>query len=799
VTTKFYIGWCILLSLACFAIESRASELKPYADFSQNKSRLEGYFTLLIDDETGSVYLDLPPDPQTFIYQSSLPWGLGSNDIGLDRGQQGNTRLVRFERIGRKVMLRQLNTAYRASGDSRAEMDSVEQAFASSIIWGFDVVVQDDVHTVIDYTPFLLSDIHGVTRRLKELKEGDYTLDLTRSAAYFARTRNFPKNTELEASVTFTAKKAGQQISTVAPDPHAVTVHMHHSLIELPDGDYSPREFHPGSGFWARGYLDYSVPLDQEMMQRRIGRHRLKKKSPHLGVSEPVTPIVYYLDPGVPEPVRSALLEGARWWNKAFSAAGFIDGFQVKMLPEDADPMDVRYNVIQWVHRSTRGWSYGRSVVDPRTGEIIKGHVTLGSLRARQDLRIAQGLLSSLDDKADEMQAMALARIRQLSAHEVGHTLGLAHNYAASVRNRSSVMDYPHPRIKLDGEGKIDLSDAYAVGIGDWDKVAIAYGYSEVQASEENTRLAAILQEATARGLKFIADADARPSGSAHADAHLWDSGDDIIDAFHNLVRIRAKALANMGVHTIPKGTPYSELAEILVPIYYLHRYQLEAVVKLIGGVNYRYELRDVHSPDGVQAVLSETQAAALQSILETISADFLSTPDHLLQLITPKPIGYTRNRESPPSRTLPLYDSVTVAEAAVEETLRLLLDPARLARLVQQHAVDNNIKGTQSLLESLLAASIAQQLTPDLRGEIQKRTNLLVAEHLLNLVYGKGVPEVKAIALSSLVELKKSLKKQARQSAHFAYLLDLIETAQQSGSFKRRNDVAQIPPGSPI
>ena len=377
----------------------------------------------------------------------------------------------------------------------------------------------------------------------------------------------------------------------------------------------------------------YAEPISKYF----IIRHRLEKKDPTAARSEAIKPIVYYLDNGTPEPIRSALLEGASWWNQAFEAAGFINAFQVKLLPEDADPMDIRYNVINWVHRSTRGWSYGYSVVDPRTGEIIKGHVTLGSLRVRQDYLIAQGLLAPLSKRItrsmpadDKMLTMALNRLKQLSAHEVGHTIGLQHNYAASVVNRSSVMDYPHPAAVLDAKGEIDISDAYDLKIGEWDKIAINWGYREfAKGTDEKAALDKILSDANKAGYQFISDRDARAAGGLHPTAHLWDNGKSPVDELNNVMKVRAKALRKFGENNIRPGTPMAFLEDVLVPVYLYHRYQVEAVTKLVGGLYYTYALRG----DGqiiTQSLSKDEQLKALNAVISTIDPSVLVLPERI-------------------------------------------------------------------------------------------------------------------------------------------------------------------------
>jgi hypothetical protein len=547
---------CLLLIPALsFAIDS--NKQINVVDFTENMPQQTGFFNFYYQIETDKVFLKIEQFQQPFLFQSSLPQGIGSNDIGLDRGQLGETRLVQFERFGNKVLLKQLNTQYRANSSNLAEQASIDQAFADSVIAGFPIVANDGDVVVIDYTEFLLSDIHQISNRLTATNQGSYKADPMRSGVYIKRSKAFPKNTELEALVTFGGSNPGKFVNQVTPDPLSISVHLHHSLIKLPDEQYQPRKFVPFSGFMGMSYQDYSVPIEQNMTQQFIPRHRLNKINPDAEVSEAVEPIIYYLDPGIPEPLMGALKDGASWWNQAFADIGYKNAFQVKVLPEGADPMDVRYNVIQWVHRATRGWSYGYSVRDPRSGEIIKGHVTLGSLRVRQDYLIALGLTSPFsgsgtngvsDDQVDTsaQKEMALARIRQLSAHEVGHTLGIAHNFAGSEYGRESVMDYPHPLVSLQ-DGKISLDDAYDVGMGEWDKYVVAYGYQDYpDANSEQQGLKQLVVDARAKGFRYQSDPDSRQSHAANVEGHLWDNGSDPVSELMRIGKVREVAMANL-------------------------------------------------------------------------------------------------------------------------------------------------------------------------------------------------------------------------------------------------------------
>src|SRR5215216_336288 len=729
----------LLLLLFCFSTVQ--------AQITQKVAGMEkfpGFFTFYWDAKAGKIWLEIDKWNTEFLYVESLPAGIGSNDIGLDRGQLGNSAIVRFDRTGPRVLLVAPNYKFRAVSNNADERVAVKDAFAESTLWGFEVVAEEGNRVLVDATKFYLRDVHQVTNTLQRGQQGTYRLDESRSAFYLPNTKNFPQNTEVETTLTFTGDPTGQSIREVVPVPEAITVRERHSFVQLPPAGFKPRVFDPRAGYYGIDYMDFATPIEEPITRRFIARHRLQKKDPGARVSEAVEPIVYYVDRGAPEPVRSALLEGARWWNQAFEAIGYKDAFRVEVMPADVDPMDVRYNVIQWVHRSARGWSYGNSLVDPRTGEIIQGRVSLGSLRDRQDFLIAEGLLAPYDKTntaSPKLLEMVLARLRQLSAHEVGHTLGLQHNYAASPVNRASVMDYPAPHAKLGADGVPDLSDAYAKGIGEWDKVVIAYGYQDfAPGTNEAAALDRTLSEAFARGLMYLTDQDARPPSSSSSVAHLWDNGSNAIDELNGVMKVRAAALRRFGENNIREGAPMATIEEVLVPIYMYHRYQVEAAAKVIGGQDYTFSVKGKgdRSP---QIVSPEEQRRALAAVLETIKPDALAMPESLLRLIPPRPPSYPRTRENFRLRTQPVFDALAPAEAVADHVSGFLLNQERAARLVQFHARDQRNPGLAEVIDKILAATWKAPAATGYGGEIQHSVNLVLLSDLMALASSERAP----------------------------------------------------------
>lgn len=806
------IRWLALVIVICLvSYPAWAQDLPTVASKTQGLDKREGFVPVYWDAKSGKVFLEVTSFNEPLLYVTSLPAGLGSNDVGLDRSQLRDTRLVQFERIGPKVLLVMPNLRYRAISENAAERRAVRDAFAEAVIWGFDVVAGSESGVLVDATSFVVRDGQGIARQLQNAQQGRFTVDRNRSAVVPDMLKAFPRNTELEARVTFTSDSPGRFVRDVAADPNSVTLRLRHSLVRLPDEGYTPRVFHTGSGYMAHSYRDYSAPIGEDMVRRFIRRHRLIKADPSAAVSDPVEPIVYYLDTGTPEPVRSALLDGARWWEEAFEAAGFSNAFRVELLPDSADAMDVRYNTIQWVHRATRGWSYGSSVTDPRTGEIIKGHVSLGSLRVRQDYLIAEGLLMPYGDSGapeNPMLSMALARIRQLSAHEVGHTLGLTHNFAASVNDRSSVMDYPAPFARLDDDGRISLDQAYATGIGEWDKVAIQYGYAQAAPDEsEEEMLAGILDQAAERGLQFITDADARPDGAAHPQSNLWDNGENMVLALEHELAVREAALERFGEQAIRAGQPLATLEEVLVPLYLRHRYQLEATVKLLGGVTYTYALRG-GTQSLPEAVPGTTQEGALSALIRAVQPPALRIPANIRTRMPPRPPGYGFHRELFDRDTGLIFDPYTPAESVADLVFSLVLNPQRAARLTYQADFDSSQPDFEEVLEAISSATWGIPVVSDrYDAELQRVVQRVWIDELMALAAnGQAAGAVRAMASQKLREFHEWLQENPGSSrdeetrAHRSMVLDDIDRflLRDYDPDEERPSVT-LPPGSPI
>ena len=832
------LAFCIMLSFSSLSQAQRpggggggqnAGPATSIAAVTQNLKKLDGFFNFYSDEKTGKVFLEVDKFDKEFLYFASLVDGVGNG--GPERGQ-ASSFIVKFVKVGPKIFLVQPVDYYRAVNGNADEVKDVENAFAKSVIFGFTPTAVEGDKALIDFTPFLLRDALHIGDALGSGRGnpgsaqaavarggraggagaagGGFRVDETRSALFMPNTKNFPKNSEFEAMLTFAGSGGGGGRGGrggIAPDPSSVTVNVHQALIQLPDDGYKPRKFDPRSGFFNFQYMDFATPMSEPLVKKFIERHRLIKKDPSAAVSEPVEPIVYYIDRGAQPIIKKALIEGGSWWNQAFEAAGFKNAFQVKELPEGADPMDIRYNMVNWVNRSgspQRAFSYGSSYIDPRTGEIIKGVVTLGSDRHREDYLIAEGLLQPYEDGKPinpKMEEMALARIRQLSAHEIGHTLGLTHNFAASPKERASVMDYPFPRFNLKADGTIDVSDAYAKGIGSWDKRTIIWGYSDFpKGTDEDAALDKIMKETLKQGFKYIPDV----GGGAHPMSNQWDDGVNPVDQLNKLLTIRRQVLDNFSEKAIRQNAPMATLEEVLVPMYLIHRYQIEATAKSIGGLYFTHAVKN-DGQEPTRMVDPAEQWRAFDAMMSTISPDALALPEALIAKIPPRPSGYPGSVETFSGHTGPTFDPIAAAETAAGTTIGYMLDPARAARLIEYNARDSKQPGFFAVVDKMLDQTWKAPVQPGYKGELQVLVNNLTLKYLLILAADTRTAEnVRGEALYEIHELKDWMKGKlasadARQKANLYFGLSQIDEFETNPDKFQPDPALEMPPGAPI
>ena len=766
--------------------------------FSQ-ETDYQGFMDFSYNDDSGKIILEIDNLDNEFLYINSLSRGVGNNDLGLDRGQLGNSRIVYFTKRGNKILLIQPNLRYISNSSNELENKAVEEAFARSVLFGFEIVEKLTDSYKIDLTPFLLNDAHGVSQRLRFSNSGSYSLNKSMSAVDLERTKAFPDNIEFDVLLTFTGNPSGSLVRSVTPTASNLTVNQHHSFVKLPDDNYNKRKFDPRSGSNPFIVYDYSTPIDEKLEQRFIVRHRLNKKNPNDEMSEPVEPIIYYIDNGTPEPVKTALIEGGNWWNQAFESAGYKNAFRIEVLPEDADPMDVRYNLIQWIHRSTRGWSYGASIVDPRTGEIIKGQVSLGSLRVRQDYMILSGLVDNPNDIQNKslIKKTSLDRIRQLSAHEIGHTLGFAHNYISSANNRSSVMDYPHPKIDL-VDGKISIADAYSENIGDWDKVSVEYAYRDFpNTKNENNELDKIINEAQKNGLYFLSDSDSRPVGSANPFSHLWDNGELPYKELNKLLKVRDLALKNIDLDNLVDGEPYDRIEDILVPIYMLHRYQIEAAAKAIGGVDYLYFVKN-NNNDKVKFVDSKLQRKSLESLLSVLKPKNLVLPNNLIDILSPRSFRNPRTRENFVSNTGVTFDYINTSSSLINHTLTFLLNPERINRINQQNIFGDDILTLENYLAEISKSIFDNKKLNTYEESVNKNTSSLYLDHLFMAFNNSRTNDLsKSIILASIMDTMNNLS--TNPNNYNRFLINKIDGFLSNPDQYKPIEKTKIPDGSPI
>lgn len=837
-----------LLTSLCSPVAAGAQDTIPsIADKTEGTEVMSGFFNLYWDAGKGTLYWEIPELDTEFLYQISMGSGLGSNPIGIDRGQLRGTHVLEAKRIGPRVLLMEPNYQFRAQSDNPTEVQAVRDAFAPSVQWGFDVVAETDGRVLVDATPFFVRDARGIAGQIAARDQGSFQLQTDRSAVHLPATRSYPENTEVEVMLTFTSDDPGGLVRGVAADPGAITLRVHHSFIKLPDSGYQTRTADPRVGVNGPTVYDYATPIDEDMRLRWVARHRLEKRNPGPEPSEAVEPIIYYVDPGTPEPIRSALIDGARWWNDAFEEAGFIDGFQVEVLPDGIDPQDVRYNMIHWTHRRTRGYSYGNTITDPRTGEIIRGVVNLGSLRLRQDYLHGQGMvppfaggtasadgygpfdmgtaawsgpatdadrayyetcglssapdfeyLAQVADNSDAVE-MALARVRQLSAHEVGHTIGFPHNYMASAYGRESVMDYPAPMAEVDSNGNIDLSNAYIQRIGEYDKLSVNWLYRDFEeGTDEVQALNQIALEGVAEGLIYMGHSNNNFIGAGHQYASVWDNGSNLVDHLKTEIRIRNIGLERFGLDMIRVGEPVSTLEYVLLPLYMHHRFQLRSAVQSLGGADYRYALKgDGQTP--IQIIPGEEQRDALETVLSTLSVDFLALPESIVQMLPPPAYRYN-DGEAFPGHTGLLFDPLGAAEASANFTAGEIFNPQRMARLVVYGSM-GDYPDLEEVTDRVLDATWgADAPSNDYRGQVLHVIQRAVVDQMMQQAAMDGSPaEVRAVLSDRLDRLAGDIEEMGSPSPHQRLVAADVRRWQSRIENTVPGPSLQMPAGDPI
>lgn len=747
-----------LTALLVLFLSVAACAQQPEANRLAGLTRKDGFIPFYWDAKKGVLLFELSPQrmKEEFIYFTGLSSGVGSIQMFADRSTTGKSQLCRLVRSGPKVLVVAENTAFRAEQGSAELKHSVERSFPTSVIAALPIESEKDETLIVNANPLALRDVTGLMEQLRRPSravngvvrqaEGpgvQWRFDDQRSTIDMEHTRGFPLNTEIENTLTFTSD-AGRAVNS--PENGTFTVHEHISLLPLPPAGYQPRPGDPRVGFFGPEFLDFSQSYKGSLDRRYIARWRLKKKDPSAAISEPVKPIVFYLDRAIPEPIRSAAREGALWWNQAFEQAGFRNALIIEDLPEGADPLDARYSTIQWTNRDGRGWSVGMEQSDPRTGEILHAVVQLDSHRVRtvhnywnvltpaaheNDGRDDSALdlfadLDSADPQLTEDQVM-LKRIALLTCHEMGHVLGLEHNFAASTFGRGSVMDYFAPRITIRKDGTADLSDAYMQGVGSYDRFAIEWGYGTgvPDPAQESARLEAVIQKALHQGIFWGNNDDPR--------WNAYDDGPDPVTWLKQVLPVRDALLKNYSARMLRKGEPSSRLAARFTLVYLFHRYAIGSALRVVGGAKIPPSLAgDGQKP--LEVWDPAAQREALRLALQALKPEELEVSPEVWRTL----VQYENHGLSPESYRSSagyVFSPYDGARSIAETVFDVLLEVQRLERLNAIHHFEPASPSGAEVIAALVqntfpaAAVRSNELAAVVQNELADRLMILAAD----------------------------------------------------------------------
>lgn len=754
--------------------------------------------------EGGRLLLGIRRFDTPFMMRASLAAGFGSSGLRLDRGAPGKVRIAEFRREGDRVVLLLRNKHFLATGDDDAVLAGTE-SFARSLLWSARPEEEAGGETLVDAGDLAAADHHGIGEALLAAGEGSYAVDQARSFPLPARSRGGEDGAWLAAVLTLAGPGQGEAVRTIAPAPESLTFVQYLHLVPLPAPLMPARRYHPGSGGYGIGHFDHGQPAAAGTDVRVQPRFRLEPTAN----GEVRKPVVFYVDPAIPEPVRSAVVEGGNWWRAGFAAIGLPGAYRVEVLPDGADRHDPGLNVVWWVHRAGRGWSRGAGLTDPRTGEIVTGRVLLGSQRVEQLTALAEALLAPYGqpDQAARLRAVeefTLSRMRHLAAHEIGHALGFMHNYASTLHAKPSVMDYPHPRLAVGPDGEIDVSRAYSRGLGPWDLFLVEHAYRPFPAGEEEELLAGLRRRAMDEGLAYVTDADGHSPDAAHPDGVPWTMPGDALTGLDDVLEVRRVALSRFSAAVLPPGRQAGDLEERLALLYLLHRHQVTAVARLIGGARYAYaQAGDGNA--GTRPVAGADQQAALARLSELLKAEHLALPAAVLDTLTPPAIRYGRTSEYLDSGAGLVFDPLSAAEAGAALVAGQVLGPARLNRAAWQHAVDASVPAVPEIIDALLDVTWRRPHEPAAAvpggAAVQRAANWVLLRYLLEALQGNALhAQVRADVRQALRALARWLRlpgpgnRGDREEA--AALIDGY-LADPAGT--RLDPLPRLPPGAPL